>query len=257
MTPEVKLIYHIMLNTKKYNNIYEVPNFIHEVAEKYCKLLDSDCNDIARTIISNIIKQHRIIRMWVVYILELNDGSYYTGITKNLNKRLDAHKSGKGSKYVRSRLPCRVVYICNERDRSEASKREAAIKKLSRKKKELLIKEKDSMKKITIEAKVEDKGVTFPVTPLYDQIFIKKDDASRTKSGLHLPDTVKGRAVVGVVVAVGPGLLSPYTGGYLPMQIKVGDKVLLREFSGYIIKLPNETEVFSFKEGELLGTIKD
>jgi putative endonuclease len=79
------------------------------------------------------------MKKWIVYILELNDGSYYTGITNDLDKRLEAHKSGKGSKYVRSRLPFRVVYICYEQNRSGASKSEINIKKLSRKKKELLV----------------------------------------------------------------------------------------------------------------------
>jgi len=84
---------------------------------------------------------------WMVYILELSDGSYYTGITNNLNKRIETHTEGKGSKYVRSRLPFRVVYICHEEDRSSASKDELEIKKLSRKDKELLVEGKLSLKK--------------------------------------------------------------------------------------------------------------
>ena len=97
--------------------------------------------------------------------------------------------------------------------------------------------------------------MSFNIKPLYDQVFVKKDDASRTKSALHLPESVKGRAVVGRVVAVGPGLLSPYTGGYLPMKVKENDRVLLREFSGYIINLPNEESIFCFKENEILGIL--
>ncbi|MTI86231.1 MAG: GIY-YIG nuclease family protein [Firmicutes bacterium] len=42
---------------------------------------------------------------WYLYILECEDGSLYTGITKDLDKRIKAHKAGKGSRYVRSRLP--------------------------------------------------------------------------------------------------------------------------------------------------------
>jgi putative endonuclease len=76
---------------------------------------------------------------WVVYILKVSDGSYYTGITNDINKRMEAHKSKKGSKYVASRLPFSVVYMCQESDRSEASKKEIRIKKLSRKNKELLV----------------------------------------------------------------------------------------------------------------------
>lgn len=96
--------------------------------------------------------------------------------------------------------------------------------------------------------------MTFPVKPLYDQVFVKKDDESQTKSGLHLTQSVKGRAVRGTVIAVGPGLLSPYTGGYLPMTVKEGDRVFLKEFTGYIIKVDDE-EVHVFKENEIIGVI--
>lgn len=79
--------------------------------------------------------------LWTVYILKLSNGSYYTGITNNLERRLKKHISGKGSKYVRAHLPCCVIYEEPAADRSSASKREFKIKKLSRKQKEQLIKE--------------------------------------------------------------------------------------------------------------------
>ena len=79
--------------------------------------------------------------MWSVYILELYDGSYYTGCTNNLEKRLKVHSEGKGSKYVKTRLPIVSVVHLEEgfENRSEAQKREAEIKKLTRKEKEKLI----------------------------------------------------------------------------------------------------------------------
>lgn len=77
---------------------------------------------------------------WVVYILKLNDNSYYTGITNNLKERLKKHRNKKGSKYVASRLPCSVVYMEQAKDRSAASKREIEIKKLSREQKITLVK---------------------------------------------------------------------------------------------------------------------
>lgn len=77
--------------------------------------------------------------MWVVYILRLADNSLYTGITNNLKKRLNAHISGKGSKYVRSRLPFSVLYLSGEPDRSSATKKEIKIKKMSKKEKEILV----------------------------------------------------------------------------------------------------------------------
>ncbi len=78
--------------------------------------------------------------MWTLYILRLSDKSLYTGITKNLEERLEKHRKGEGSKYVRSRLPLKLVYTEEYKNRSKASKREAEIKKWSKWKKEGLIK---------------------------------------------------------------------------------------------------------------------
>ena len=47
---------------------------------------------------------------WVVYMLKCNDSSIYTGISNNLNRRLDTHAKGNGSKYVRARLPFKLIY---------------------------------------------------------------------------------------------------------------------------------------------------
>ncbi len=77
--------------------------------------------------------------MWYLYILRLSDGSLYTGITKDVERRIEQHEEGKGSKYVRSRLPCNLVYIEEMENRSEALRREAEIKKWSKKKKEELV----------------------------------------------------------------------------------------------------------------------
>ena len=74
-----------------------------------------------------------------VYILECGDGTYYTGWTTDLENRLKTHNSGTGAKYTRSRLPVRLIYSEEVADRSAALKREAAIKKLTRAKKEKLI----------------------------------------------------------------------------------------------------------------------
>lgn len=78
-------------------------------------------------------------KSWIIYILALKNNAFYTGITNNLDQRLEAHSAGKGSKYVRSQLPFRVVYIKEAEGRSDASRQEAAIKKLSRKDKEKLL----------------------------------------------------------------------------------------------------------------------
>ena len=68
-----------------------------------------------------------------------NDNSIYTGITNDLNERFKTHISGKGAKYFRGRKPLGIVYKEFFINRSMATKREIEIKKLSRKKKEILI----------------------------------------------------------------------------------------------------------------------
>ena len=75
---------------------------------------------------------------WVVYILKCADDSLYTGITNDLDARLAAHEEGTGAKYTKGRGPFEVVYTEDCADRSEASKREFAIKKLNRAEKEKL-----------------------------------------------------------------------------------------------------------------------
>ena len=77
---------------------------------------------------------------WFVYILECNDGTYYTGITTNLENRLTTHNKGKGAKYTRNRLPVKLLISFEMEDRSQASKEEYRIKQLSKKEKISLIK---------------------------------------------------------------------------------------------------------------------
>ncbi len=74
-----------------------------------------------------------------VYILKCSDGSYYTGSTKDLERRLWQHKSGKGAKYTKVRLPVELVYSEECQRIDEAFYREKQIQGWSRKKKEALI----------------------------------------------------------------------------------------------------------------------
>ena len=74
-----------------------------------------------------------------VYILRCADGSLYTGWTNDLPRRLEAHNSGRGAKYTRSRGPCELVYHQEFETKQEAMRREAEIKKLSRAQKLALI----------------------------------------------------------------------------------------------------------------------
>ena len=69
---------------------------------------------------------------WHVYLLECSDGSYYTGITNDIEKRMTSHKSGTGSKYVLSRGFSRLLSSKEFSNKSEALKAEYAVKQLSR-----------------------------------------------------------------------------------------------------------------------------
>lgn len=72
-------------------------------------------------------------KSWKVYLLECNDGSYYTGITNDIEKRMFKHKTGKGSRYVFSKGFNRLIGFKLCSDRSEATKIEYKIKQLSKK----------------------------------------------------------------------------------------------------------------------------
>lgn len=65
-------------------------------------------------------------------MIECRDGSFYTGVTTDLARRLAAHAAGKGGAYTRSRLPVRLVYAERRRGRGAALSREVAIKRLPR-----------------------------------------------------------------------------------------------------------------------------
>lgn len=76
---------------------------------------------------------------YYVYILECSDGSFYTGITTDLVRRVAAHNAGRGARYTRSRRPVRVIYAEPAGDRAAAARRERAIKRLPRAAKEDLV----------------------------------------------------------------------------------------------------------------------
>lgn len=70
--------------------------------------------------------------MYTLYILKCNDNSLYTGITNDIKKRMLKHSKGLGSKYVRSRLPFKIVYTKEFDTKSDALKKEFEIKTLSK-----------------------------------------------------------------------------------------------------------------------------
>ncbi|MBQ0712551.1 MAG: GIY-YIG nuclease family protein [Porticoccus sp.] len=85
---------------------------------------------------------------WYVYMIKASDGSLYTGITTDVDRRFQEHQGGneggklgakKGAKYFQGRKPEKVVYTEQGHDRSSASKREAEIKRLRREQKLALV----------------------------------------------------------------------------------------------------------------------
>lgn len=73
---------------------------------------------------------------WLLYILKCSDGTFYTGITNDIEQRIDKHNSGRASRYTRSRLPAALIYKEGCGNKSSALKKECRIKALSRKEKE-------------------------------------------------------------------------------------------------------------------------
>ncbi|MFC1787901.1 GIY-YIG nuclease family protein [Patescibacteria group bacterium] len=76
---------------------------------------------------------------WTIYILRCQDDSLYTGVTKDLDRRMKQHNSGSGAKYTRAHRPCRLVWSQSGLSESGAKKEEARIKKLSKNEKEKYI----------------------------------------------------------------------------------------------------------------------
>jgi putative endonuclease len=75
---------------------------------------------------------------WTVYLARCRDGSLYTGVTTDPERRLEEHNCGFGAAYTRSRLPVELVYRERAADRSHALRREHAIRQLTRAEKEAL-----------------------------------------------------------------------------------------------------------------------
>ena len=74
-----------------------------------------------------------------VYIVECSDGTFYTGWTNNLEKRIEMHSNGVGAKYTKGRGPVKLVHYEEFEEKKYAMKREYEIKKLTRKAKMILI----------------------------------------------------------------------------------------------------------------------
>ena len=76
-----------------------------------------------------------------MYVLECRDGSYYTGYTTDVRRRLAVHNSGKGAKYTRARLPVKLIYAQGFSSKAEAMSAEALLKRKKRSQKEQFLSE--------------------------------------------------------------------------------------------------------------------
>ena len=76
-----------------------------------------------------------------MYVLECRDGSYYTGYTTDVKRRLAVHNSGKGAKYTRARLPVKLIYAQGFSSKEEAMSAEALLKRKKRPQKERFLSE--------------------------------------------------------------------------------------------------------------------
>jgi len=87
------------------------------------------------------------MKNWYVYILRCKDNSLYTGITNNIQKRYQKHKSGKGARYTKIKGVEKIEIVFTLKNRSEASKIECFIKRKNKKYKELLVEDEKEQKK--------------------------------------------------------------------------------------------------------------
>ncbi len=94
----------------------------------------------------------------------------------------------------------------------------------------------------------------FPLEPLDDRVVVKpKPREERSKGGIIIPDTAKERPQEGEVVAVGPGRLKE-DGTRIPMQVKVGDKVIYAKYAGTEWK-HNDEEYLILRESDIMAKI--
>ena len=92
------------------------------------------------------------------------------------------------------------------------------------------------------------------VKPLYDRILVRRlDPKEEVKGGIIIPDTAKEKPMEGKVVAVGAGKLDK-TGKRIPLEVKVGDKVLIGKYSGQEVKI-DDVEHVIIREDEVLGIL--
>ena len=93
------------------------------------------------------------------------------------------------------------------------------------------------------------------VRPLGDKILVKRDEAAtKTDSGIFLPDSAKDKPKLGKVVALGAGILNKDKGTYVPFTVKKGDTVIFSSYSGTEVKIDGDPYLIMTEE-EILGIV--
>ena len=111
---------------------------VQQAALRSCHLsLSTMMMDPIRLNLKRFIMDHKAY----MYVLECRDGSYYTGYTTDVRRRLAVHNSGKGAKYTRARLPVKLIYAQGFASKEEAMSAEALLKRKKRPQKERFLSE--------------------------------------------------------------------------------------------------------------------
>ena len=94
------------------------------------------------------------------------------------------------------------------------------------------------------------------IRPLHDRVLVKRlEETTKTAGGIIIPDTAKEKPSEGLVEAVGDGFRAE-DGKVIPLNVKVGDKVLFGKWSGTEVKLNGEERLI-MKEADILGVVED
>lgn len=109
---------------------------------KACTESDLRTDNFTRMPMSSSKKARNASGRWLLYILKCSDNTFYTGITNDLQQRLDKHNDGSASRYTRSRRPVKLIYFERCLNKSSALKKEFRMKSLSRTEKERYIQRK-------------------------------------------------------------------------------------------------------------------
>jgi chaperonin GroES len=99
------------------------------------------------------------------------------------------------------------------------------------------------------------KEASMKIRPLQDRVIVKRiEEEEKTKGGIIIPDTAKEKPQEGKVIAVGKGKLSD-EGKLMPLDVKVGDKILFGKYSGSEVKLNGEEHLI-MREDDILGVVE-